>query len=303
MPKRTIEKLTLLNFQTHQKLKIHLGQITTIIGQTDIGKSAIIRALRWVCLNRPSGGHFVKWGSPESSVTIELSNGSKITRTKGKENLYQLDDSVFKSFNREVPPEITTALPITELNFQKQLDGPFWFELTPAALSQELNKLVDLSSMDRALSWMARRVRKEKERVEVCQENVRASKTDIERLADADDMMLELEQIEKLNEKIKQLKSDSKALRYLINQVGNLRKRIVTQRSALKLARHRIESLRALRENRNHAKRTAAALKRTLSRIDQTRKRIKQIKLKIDAAERQKQELTKGRCPICGNDL
>jgi AAA15 family ATPase/GTPase len=40
-----MKKLRIKNFQIHKDLEIEFGPITTIVGPSDIGKSAVLRAL------------------------------------------------------------------------------------------------------------------------------------------------------------------------------------------------------------------------------------------------------------------
>ena len=43
-----IESLSLHNFQCHEHLDIAFDpQLTTIVGPSDVGKTAILRALKW----------------------------------------------------------------------------------------------------------------------------------------------------------------------------------------------------------------------------------------------------------------
>ena len=59
-----ISSLTLENFQSHKESKIVFDKgLTVIIGQTDQGKSAIIRALKWVLYNEPRGTDFITAGT------------------------------------------------------------------------------------------------------------------------------------------------------------------------------------------------------------------------------------------------
>jgi len=54
-----IRSLEIENFQSHEltKLDLHKG-LNVIVGPSDQGKSALIRALRWLCYNEPKGTDF-----------------------------------------------------------------------------------------------------------------------------------------------------------------------------------------------------------------------------------------------------
>lgn len=152
-------RLKLVNFQRHKKLDLKLGSITTIIGASDVGKSAVLRALRWLCQNKPSGDEFIRRGADK--VTVKLKAESKtITRTKGSTNTYHLDKLKLASFGSSVPDTVADHLNVSELNFQRQHDAPFWFSLTAGQVSEELNSIVDLSALDAALTFIKSKVRK-----------------------------------------------------------------------------------------------------------------------------------------------
>ena len=48
----TLSRLSLTNFQKHERLALDLDpRLTSIAGDSDRGKSAVLRALAWLCLN------------------------------------------------------------------------------------------------------------------------------------------------------------------------------------------------------------------------------------------------------------
>ena len=59
-----IQSLQINNFQSHKYsvMELHKG-VNVIIGPSDSGKTTILRALRWLVWNRPSGDAFRSdWG-------------------------------------------------------------------------------------------------------------------------------------------------------------------------------------------------------------------------------------------------
>ena len=108
-----IKKLLIRNFQIHSKLKIEFDpRITTIIGSSDVGKSSVIRAIKWVCKNNPQGQAFIKDGTKGTSVKLFVDDKS-ITRKRTKsENTYFLDKNEFKAFGPNVPDTISKVLNI-----------------------------------------------------------------------------------------------------------------------------------------------------------------------------------------------
>lgn len=158
-----IKSLSIQNFQSHEKteLEFHSG-VNTIIGSSDCGKTAIIRALRWLVWNRPSGDAIrSRWGGP-TDVRVETEEGT-VTRSKDKVDLYSLERPgskllEFKAFGTSVPEEISGLLNISEINLQSQLDAPFLVSNTAGEVAAHFNKIARLDIIDRGLqniqSWI-----------------------------------------------------------------------------------------------------------------------------------------------------
>lgn len=163
-----IRKLTLRNFQSHEDLEIELGSVTSIVGPSDVGKSAILRALRWVALNKPRGDAFVKDGAKETLVRVETDKGIVERRRGSQKNLYRVEKRDLVAFGHEVPEEVDRVLGLGEINFQGQHDPPYWFSLSPGQVSKQINEIVDLDLVDRTLANLASKIRKTKTMQEAC---------------------------------------------------------------------------------------------------------------------------------------
>lgn len=188
--------LQLRNFQAHKRLDLEFDRgITTIKGPTDCGKTAILRALRWITQNNIAGSEFIREGQTEAEVVLTVEDGKgkewRITRARGRHNQYLLEDREYAAFGSSVPPDIAALLRIADLNFQAQHDPPFWFSETAGEVSRQLNAVIDLSVIDEALSNVAAELRKAQERKNLCEE----------RLADAE---FELRKLEPERERIRQ---------------------------------------------------------------------------------------------------
>lgn len=169
-----IESLRLLNFQCHSDLLIELDpNVTSIVGPSDCGKSAVIRALRWAALNVPVGC-MIRDGAKQAQVEL-VADGRKIVRTKGSENAYSLDGKEFRAFRSDVPAEIQQLLNLTDANFQGQHDPLYWFSSTAGDVSRQLNAVVNLDVIDRTLAEAARQVYRCKTVLENAEENLRRS--------------------------------------------------------------------------------------------------------------------------------
>ena len=153
-------KLTVSNFQIHQKpstLDIPENETTYLEGDSDIGKSALMRAMRWVGENKPDGGSFVTFKQPRgttSVVTFEA-DGHTVTRERGKsKNLYKLDDETFEAFGRSVPEPIAKFLNLSPYAFQCQGEVPFLIGASPTEAAKILSDACGLGVIDTAVQFV-----------------------------------------------------------------------------------------------------------------------------------------------------
>ena len=188
-----IDSIRLRNFQLHRDFTLGLSPtVTTIVGSSDCGKSAVLRAIRWTTFNRPSGDAFIREGANTATVEISV-DGHEIVRKKGKKNLYLLDGNEWTAFGNDVPKDIADLLNLEDINFQNQHDGPFWLQDTAGAVSRQLNKIVNLDVIDKTLSCLASALSK-----------ARAEKSVVEkRLGDAKNRRSKLKFVRRMDEDLR----------------------------------------------------------------------------------------------------
>jgi len=154
-------KLIIKNFQAHKALEVEFGpHVTSIVGPSDIGKSAILRALRWVLLNQPLGEAFIREGAKRAEV--EWRDGEhRILRVRGAGvNTYEVDGKELEAFGNDLPPEARKLGKVSEINFQSQHDSPYWFGETAGEVSRQLNRIVNLEVIDTTLRNLGTALRK-----------------------------------------------------------------------------------------------------------------------------------------------
>ena len=153
-------KLTLSNFQIHQKpttLEIPENETTYVEGDSDTGKSSRLRAMRWLCENKPDGGSFVTFKQPRgtnSLVRLE-EDGRVIERERGKsKNLYRMDGETFEAFGRSVPEPIAKFLALSPYAFQLQGEVPFLIGASPTDAAKILSDACGLGVIDTAVQFV-----------------------------------------------------------------------------------------------------------------------------------------------------
>jgi len=219
----TVSALRIQNFQVHEETKVRLSpKVTTIVGPTDVGKSAIVRALKWLCFNRPSGQAFLRRGKKWIRVSAKV-DGKVLLREKGKgKNEYRVDKRKLKAIGTQVPRDVGDVLKVSPtINFQNQLDAPFWLSLTPGQVSKELNSVVDLGVIDRALKNVNTKLRKVKVRLSISQERLDEAKGRVRELQWVRRARHELTSIERVYNCLMEVRENRVSLQGIIENVQN----------------------------------------------------------------------------------
>ncbi len=196
-----LERLLLKNFQKHKLLRLALDpHVTTIVGPNDAGKTAIMRALYWLAMNRPTGSFqtaLTTYGQDSTTVKLGFDEGHTISRHRGDENTYNLDGSPFRAVGSDVPEPVRLALNISDLNFQSQHDPIFWISDTGGQVSRNLNAIIDLGIIDTTLANLATAGREVSGRVSVIEERLAEAKKELTGFAYLADLDLELQILER----------------------------------------------------------------------------------------------------------
>ncbi len=150
-----IKAVKLKNFQSHKNNEFVFTEgVNAIVGPSDSGKTAILRALRWLIWNRPLGDAFRSdWGG-DTEVTINIDD-YLITRYRhAREHGYAINDMDLQAIGTNVPEEVSNIINIDEINLQQQFDKPFLLSDSPGEVAQHFNKVAHLESIDSAIKLL-----------------------------------------------------------------------------------------------------------------------------------------------------
>jgi DNA repair exonuclease SbcCD ATPase subunit len=157
-----------MNFQSHKRsdFEFHQG-VNVIVGESDAGKSTVIRALKWLTRNRPQGDSIRSNWCQKDDITVvkmwasdprlKAAHASREISSKG-EQIYSLGPQLFKAFRTDVPQELQDYFNMSEVNLQMQADSHFLLSLSPGDVAQYFNKVAKLDKIDTGLnnvnSWI-----------------------------------------------------------------------------------------------------------------------------------------------------
>ncbi len=217
-----IKSLHIKNFQSHKDTTLEFDPgVNIILGRSDSGKTAILRALRWLVWNRPSGEAFRSYWGGGTSVTLETESGS-ITRSKDKIEEYVLSAAdqflVFHAFKTDIPAEISKFLNMGEINIQQQLDSPFLLSKTAGEVASHFNRVAKLDKIDLSIQNVQKVIREVSQDIKHKKDLVDKLTEDLAKLPDLEKFEMEVEVLEDLEEQ----KTN------LINSKGRLSKIIIS---------------------------------------------------------------------------
>lgn len=137
-----LEEMRVAGFQSHADTVITLASgLNVIVGPSDSGKSALLRALWWLYYNKPRGTEFIKIGENSLAVSVRFADGTELQRkrTRSASGSYEIarpgaDPVTLTNIGHSLPPDIVAVhkTPLVELageevslNIARQFDPPF----------------------------------------------------------------------------------------------------------------------------------------------------------------------------------
>lgn len=336
-----LKRLKIQNFQAHKELTLDFDEgVTTIVGPSDVGKSAIIRALIWVATNRPAGTEFIRDGAKMATVTLEVDDHVIIRERSKSINRYTLDGTEFTAFGTEPPKEVTDVLNLSGVNFQHQHDSPFWFSLPAGEVSRQLNEIVNLSVIDQTLSGIDKARREAMTKVRLLKEEVEGSAQLRKEMAWAKKAAEDLTEVREFHALHVEASGDCQRLTELSQAVSNygaeqkrcgdgtlaaekaveageswasvreqeanlqtLLSQIEDEQSTASQEVPEVEPLIKLMEAWDEATVRFHALKQELFDIRDADKEVEEASQKVEALEAEFKERMGDTCPLCGTKL
>lgn len=168
-----ITSVTLKNFQAHKDTTVQFDKgLNIIVGESNNGKTSILRGILWAIDNQPLGNDFIMAGENDCSVTINFSDGTYIERGRTVKNtgyykIRYIDDNgkyidqTYRGFTNAVPIEVANVHQMpkvnitkdieTHLNVLSQLDGPFLLTESPLVKASAIGRITGTHVIDAAI--------------------------------------------------------------------------------------------------------------------------------------------------------
>lgn len=169
-----ISSITIQNFETHIDTRIDLHDgVNAFVGESDEGKSGIIRALKWNTQNRPQGDAYrndqldpKKDKKVLCSVEVNYKNDGIVLRqrdniSQGINNYTINNGKPLKALRTDIPKEVQDVTQMKDFNIQVQHPTEQYFLLAdkPGQVAKKFNKVSGLSIIDDTTSEINSKVR------------------------------------------------------------------------------------------------------------------------------------------------
>lgn len=215
-----IQELKVKNFQVHEERTIQFKKgLNVVVGDTNIGKSSLIRALFLLIMNQPRSSEKIfqkKFQEDPMEIQIKDDQGNIIIR---KQNKYYLNGKILKAFGSDVPETIKEVLPIREINFQKQLDPHFLIMQTGGNAAKILNVTTGMEDQEALMKQIKSEILEHNTNIKALVKNTQEHRETINRLKNVNRFLMKAKAIN-------QIKKDSMETEIVINTLKNLLNKI-----------------------------------------------------------------------------
>jgi exonuclease SbcC len=232
-----IKSLELHNFESHRDTKLDfLPGVNIIVGASDNGKTAIMRAFRWCITNRPIGNDFISWPNVndggETQVII-TTDTDVVTRSKGKLELYKVNKLELKAFNKDVPPEVSQALNLSDVNIKSQFESHFLLSKTSGEVAQFFNKIARLDVIDTANNNVNRWIVEIKQNIAGKNRLIEENQTKLKTFDYLTEFETEIETLEKNELELQKLQTQYSQLDKLLDDIETINNAIKEEQLVL----------------------------------------------------------------------
>jgi exonuclease SbcC len=296
-----LRHLKIQNFQSHKDSELEfVPGVNVIVGESDKGKSTIVRALKWIITNRPQGNDIVSHWGGDTIAELETMEGQVITRCKKKsKDLYKLGEAEFKAIRSDVPKEIADALNITEVNLQQQLDSHFLLSKSSGEVASYLNKVSKLDQIDLGTQNINSSIRTLTSTIKYKKKDLISERQKLEKFEGLDFVESKIEVLEELEERARMLRSQRTSIMNMINSI-ELTSIEVRKVSRVLTVERKVDAILQLYKTKRNLEQRKMLLSKATSDLVRVNVLLKDNEAKHTRLLAQFKEVFPEDCPLCG---
>jgi len=232
-----LKSIVIKNFQSHKKTIIKLVKgVNVIVGKSQAGKTAIVRALELVLTNRPSGDRFVRHGEDSTSVTIRTYEGDKVVITKTpKGRTYKVNGTSYRKFGKTLPEEVEGVLKMSSINIQSQLDSPFLITSSGSEIAKTINRITKAEKVDDWISLASKEAARSRRAETIISGDISDIKVKLAGLQDIGAVSKKVKEVKVLNGRRLSVLEGWNSLRKLTDELESHSKKMIPIQGSLDL--------------------------------------------------------------------
>lgn len=310
-----ISNLILRNFQSHKKTILNFSpNVNAIIGQSNSGKTAILRGLFWAIYNRPSGLSFISYwnrdkkGNPIKPTSVTIADKCAIKRIRSSElNGYEIIDRmeddpkiVLEAIGMDVPEQVEKILNIGEVNIQRQMDAPFLLSESASEVARFLNKEIRLDLIDKILSNAESKRRK-------YNSDIKQYEVEIESIGKELETFGILDEAERLNNQLNEVET---LIEFIEDNIDGLETLNTDYKKYVKIIQNYVKipfkNIEEIIEQLDETKKEEKGIQENIDKLEEYKSDYREKANNIITYEQDIKKLEKqmpDTCPICGNKL
>jgi DNA repair exonuclease SbcCD ATPase subunit len=186
--RQEIKSIELVNIQKHKHITLSLSGINVLVGETESGKTSILRGILWNILNNTSGEKLLNNdGAKACSVTITCGDDVVSRNWSKTENTYTLNGKKFSAIRTSVPDEVSKLYAVDSVNIQRRRDVPFMVYYKDTECAKQFGDMLDVSEIDRTIGASNAHVRELKTECDALSAAVSSGEKELEELSFVDE--------------------------------------------------------------------------------------------------------------------
>lgn len=304
-----LQHVEISNFQSIREADLALGKFTVVVGASNSGKSAFLRAVRTAVVNAP-GSTFVTRGRKAARVHLRFEDADVELERGASLATFTLNGQTYAKSGRSVPDDVRDAVRMSEvegeiLNFAFQFDRPFLLDETATKVAKVLGDLTNINLLYEAVREAARRSRADNQRLKVRREDLDRS---LDTLQAYRDLPKRKEALASVREAFQRLEEETRVYEAMKDALVNLER---NGRKLRELQAEHEESSIDLTGVESDAK-ALSELQGCIGRLQKNEMLLAQRKGELQTIETELVALDHtyhetlaeaGTCPVCGQEV
>ena len=299
-----IQKLKIQNFQAHKNLELELKPgINLILGDSNIGKTSIIRALQLLLTGNPKTPIYAS-GNPVK-IEMILNNKvysvektikkDKVTKTIWNVNGQEYDGANFK-------PDIG----LSEINIQSQFEPFYMLSKTPGQIGKEIQIVTGINLADEIKTELNTEINTFKTEINRLENSIKTDKKELSEYPDLKQIRKQIRRYERIAEKRKKEENRLKEVEKLLKKYHELKQSILVSKKEIqhlesikdKIEKYETESIKIREE-----KKKKQGIMKLIEKVIRLKNDIEKSEINIDKIKKEYQKELGDICPTCGSNI